>query len=205
MNLRTMSTSLQEKYFANLIKAPVLIKIEPLQNEIKFETNVFNKIMRQAQLKNNPFAAHQGELDEKRDSIFLYNPWEKSDSICYYWTVNSIQNVVVHIYNPLNTELQINKLVIFFEGSKPFGFPVSTIIPARTYQSITCKLKPLEIGLTDIIGIRYEISSIGGVQYVDNNGNGLFYNLDHFGFNKQQKIIMKSIPIYPEIPLIKVI
>ena len=200
--VRQDSLNMQEKYFCNLVKSPLLIKIEPLQNEIKFETSVFNKFLRSFQIKNTPQTVN-AEV-EKRDSIFLYNPWDKGDAVCYFWTVNSIQNIIVHLYNNLNTEIQINKLVIFFEGSKPFGFPVSTAIPARSYQSIVCKIKPLEVGLADIVGIRYEIASMGGVQYVDNSGNGLMYNLESFGNYKAQKIQMKNIQIYPEIPMIRV-
>lgn len=198
------SLNLQEKFFCNLIRLPLLIKIEPLQNEIKFESSAFNKFLKGFQSKNNPMVNKSEEIEEKKDNIFLYNPWDRDDSINYYWTVNSIQNIMVHLYNPLNTEIQINKLVIFFEGSKPFGFPVSTIIPSKSYQSIICKIKPLEVGLTDILGIRYEIASMGGVQYVDSAGNGLLFNLDSFGTYKTQKIKMKNIQIYPEIPMVKV-
>jgi hypothetical protein len=198
------SCNLQEKYFCNLLRLPLLIKIEPLQHEIRFETTAFNKFLKNSQIKSNPQNKNVELEEEKKDNIFLYNPWDKDDSVCYHWTVNSIQNILVHLYNPLNTEIQVNKLVIFFEGCKPFGFPVSTIIPAKNYQSIICKVKPLEVGQTDILGIRYEIASMGGVQYVDNNGNGLLFNLESFGEYGNQKIQMKGIQIYPEIPIIKV-
>ena len=198
------SYNLQEKYFCNLIRLPLLIKIEPLQHEIKFETSAFNKILKNIANKPNQIIKNNSIDEEKKDNIFLYNPWDKDDSICYYWTVNSIQNILVHLFNPLNTDIQVNKLVIFFEGCKPFGFPVSTTIPAKSYQSIICKVKPLEVGLTDILGIRYEIANLGCVQYVDNSGNGLLYNLESFGTYRNQKIQMKNIQIYPEIPTIKV-
>ena len=206
-SIKLDSLALQEKFFCNLIKSPLLIKIEPVQNEIRFETAIFNKFLKSFQIKNNLSVNKNQKIEEKeekKDSIFLYNPWEKNDCVCYFWTVNSIQNIIVHLYNPLNTELHIQKLVVFCEGSKPFGFPVSTTIPIKSYQSIICKVKPLEVGLTDIIGIRYEVSNMGGVQYVDDNGNGLLYNLDTFGKFKSQKILMKNIQIYPEIPIIKV-
>ena len=200
------SLNMQEKFFGNLIKSPLLIKIEPMQNEIRFETSVFNKFLKSFQIKNNLSQnknSNSEETEEKRDSIFLYNPWDKNET-CYFWTVNSIQNIIVHLYNPLNTDLVIQKLVIFCEGSKPFGFPVSSTITSKSYQSVICKVKPLEVCLTYIIGISYEVSNLGAVQYVDINGNGLLYNLEKFGSNKGQKIKMKNIQIYPEIPMIKV-
>ena len=207
MMIKNDSTNLQEKFFCNLIKSPILIKIEPLQNETKFETSIFNKFLKNYTAKHNLSEKQSKKIEEnveKKDSIFLYNPWDKNDSVCFYWTVNSIQNIVVHIFNPLNIELNIQKLVIFCEGSKPFSFPVSTSIPMKSYQSIICKVKPLEVGLTDIIGIRYEVSNMGGVQYVDSNGNGLLFNLESFGNYKSHKVSLKNIQIYPEIPVIKV-
>ena len=47
------SLNMQEKFFGNLIKSPLLIKIEPMQNEIRFETSVFNKFLKSFQIKNN--------------------------------------------------------------------------------------------------------------------------------------------------------
>ena len=51
--------------------------------------------------------------NEINNSIFLYNPWDKTETINYYWTANSIQKVKVHLYNPLSgLELRIQKLII---------------------------------------------------------------------------------------------
>ena len=75
------------------------------------------------------------------------------------------------------------------------------------YQNVICKIRPNETGLTNILGIKYEIFNVGGVQYGDNNGNGLFYSFDNYpvecALNKKEKISLKSIKISPEISLLE--
>ena len=60
--------------------------------------------------------------------MFLYNPWEKNDGINYYWTSNSHQKIFVELYNPLAIEIKVSKIVIIFEGNKPFSFPGNDFI-----------------------------------------------------------------------------
>jgi hypothetical protein len=57
------------------------------------------------------------------DSVFLYNPWEKEDTINYYWTNKSFQKILITFYNPLLVDIRVNKIVIIFEGAKPFCLP----------------------------------------------------------------------------------
>ncbi len=52
---------------------------------------------------------------------------------------------------------------------------VSTYIPAKGVQGVYCKIRPLEVGLTNILGVKYEIFNTVGVQFADANGNGLYY------------------------------
>ncbi len=69
------------------------------------------------------------EESEDQDDIFLYNPWEKDENINYYWTSYSEQKIKVCLFNPLkHQKLTVEKLVIIFEGNKPFCFPTTTII-----------------------------------------------------------------------------
>jgi hypothetical protein len=63
------------------------------------------------------------------------------------------------------------------------------------------------MGLSNIMGIKYEIFNTGAVQFVDWNGNGLFFNWDNYSkdplslsSNKKEKINLRNIKIFPEIP-----
>lgn len=72
-----------------------------------------------------------------------------------------------------------------------------------------CKIKPNERGITNIVGIKYEIYNNGCVQFVDWNGNGIFFSYENFSkdtlpSNKKDKINLKNIKIYPEIPLLDI-
>jgi hypothetical protein len=71
-----------------------------------------------------------------------------------------------------------------------------------------CKIKPIECGLTNITGIKYEVFSVGGVQFIDKNGNGLFYNYCNISkelfSNKKDKISLKNIKVNPEIPILDI-
>jgi hypothetical protein len=103
------ASMIQDKIFLNLIRLPFLVRLIPIVSEIKFDVVNTNRIE-----NNNNITS---------DKIFLYNPWEKDDSIDYYWTVNSFQKVILHLYNSLQVELKVSKIVILFEGNKPFSIP----------------------------------------------------------------------------------
>lgn len=173
------SNLLQERIFLNLIKLPILVRIIPICSEIKFD------------LKKNPnFIREISEIesDEKNvgNKVFLYNPWEKMEGVNYYWTVNSHQRIYVEFQNPLSIEIEVKKITIIFEGKKPFTFPgnfsfkiVSTYIPPLSSSCVYCKIRPNEIGETNIIGVKYEIYNTIGVQFVDDNGNGIYFNYNN--------------------------
>ena len=108
------SSLLQEKIFLNLIKLPFLVRVIPISSDIKFD------------MKKNPkFVAPISEEENKQigNKIFLYNPWEKNEGINYFWTANSHQKIFVEFYNPLSIEIKVSKIIIIFEGKKPFTFP----------------------------------------------------------------------------------
>ncbi len=83
--------------------------------------------------------------------------------------------------------------------------PASTVISGQSYNTVICKIKPDAVGLTSILGIKYEVFNLGGVQYVDKNGNGLFFNHTNYEqiSTKKEKINMNNIKISPEIPILE--
>ncbi len=112
------SSFIQEKIFLNLVKLPFLIRIIPICSDIKFESKKnphFNEKIDEYDNINN--------LNTAINKIFLYNPWEKSDEINYYWTCNSYQKIYVEFYNPLSVEIKVSKIIILFEEKKLFTFP----------------------------------------------------------------------------------
>ena len=126
-SITNSSSFLQEKIFLNLSKLPHLIRIVPISSDIKFDSKKNpNYKPKQtvsacgiAQDPNN--SNNDKEIHENK--IFLYNPWEKSDGINYYWTCNSYQKIYVEFYNPLSIEVKVSKIIVLFEGKKPFTFP----------------------------------------------------------------------------------
>ena len=193
-NIRN-SLSNQKKVFLNISKLPLLMRIIPIISNIRFDVS------------SNP-------NKKKKDDIFLYNPWEQNKLINnnYYWTTNSYQQIQLQFYNPLAIELDINKIHILFKGEQPIVYPSSVVIPPNTSLFITTKIHPIKEGITTIIGVKYEMINTVGIQYIDDNGNGLFYNYENLyidpakaymnliNSNKPQLISLSNIKIYPDIP-----
>lgn len=189
------SLNLQEKVFFNLTKLPILMRVIPLSSEIKFDTS------------SNP----NKKSNNAKNKVFLYNPWEKSNHSNYYWTSGSFQRIKVQFYNPMDTEVLINKIIILFKGVKPITYPSSIQINPRSSVFIICKIHPQEDGITDIIGVQYEIVNSIAQQYVDDNGNGLYYNFENISDdslnvmnNTKEAISLTNIKVYPEIPLLDI-
>ena len=186
---------LQDKVFFNLTKLPILMRVIPLSSDIKFDTS------------SNP----NKKSDNAKNKVFLYNPWEKSNHSNYYWTSGSFQRIKVQFYNPMDTEVLINKIIILFKGVKPITYPSSIQINSLSSVFIICKIHPIENGFTDIIGMQYEIGNSIAQQYVDDNGNGLYYNFENISDdslnvmnNTKESISLTNIKIYPEIPLLDI-
>ena len=188
------SLSTQKKVFLNISKLPLLMRIIPVISNIRFDVSTnLNK--------------------KKKNEIFLYNPWEqnKFTNNNFYWTTNSYQQIKLQLYNPLDIELEINKIHILFKGTQPTVYPSSIVIPPTTSLFITTKIHPNKEGITTIIGVKYEMINTVGIQYIDDNGNGLFYNYENkyidpakhymnLMVDKLQLISLSNIKIYPEIP-----
>ena len=111
----------------------------------------------------------------------------------------------------MDTEVLINKIIILFKGVKPITYPSSIQINPRSSVFIICKIHPQEDGITDIIGVQYEIVNSIAQQYVDDNGNGLYYNFENISDdslnvmnNTKEAISLTNIKVYPEIPLLDI-
>jgi hypothetical protein len=136
--IQSDSALLQEKIFVNLTKLPVVMKIIPMTSDVKFDIIKGSFKMAMGQCKfPSPVKTREdpSASPSKEGKVFLYNPWERDDNINYYWTANSYQKVYIQFYNPLSLELRINKIVLLFEGNKPFSFPSKII---NLFFSLDC-------------------------------------------------------------------
>ncbi len=186
--IQTDSFFSQQKLYLNLIKFPILVKIIPLISKIKFD---FNKNL------NN--------IKNEEEEIFIYNPWDKSNNANFYWSENSIQEILVEFYNELNIEIILTKIDLLIESNEKiiFCFPSNAHILPKTYTKIIFKIKPLKTAKIKIIGLKYEIFNLYTIQYVDQKGNGMFFNLNNKAIDSKENIMLNDIQIYPELPNLK--
>ena len=110
----------------------------------------------------------------------------------------------MELFNPLKIPIEITKIRVLFKGIQPFSYPFNIKLEPNSIFPIIAKIKPNISGMTNIIGIQYEIINSVAIQYVDNNGNGLFYQYENYidesyiG-DEKEKVNLNNIMIYPEI------
>ncbi|MCQ2816243.1 MAG: hypothetical protein MJ252_03150 [archaeon] len=197
------SMKLQRKLYLSLVKMPCLVRLIPQVSPIRFD------------ITKNP---KYNKSEENK--IFLYNPWENKGLLNYYWTVNNSQNISLQLFNPLSIEITISRIKILFrsenkednsEPSEPITYSPTVAISPKSSVNVLIQVVPIKHGVFDIIGITYDLMNIHTKQYVDSNGNGLFYQFENlFGDTgeiksagkKKKYVSLKQIQIYPEIPLI---
>ena len=202
---KTDSLLMQNKLNLSLTRFPILIRVIPISSNIKFD------------ITKNP------KVNGQQEQLFLYNPWEKNATINYYWTQNSYQNISVQFYNNLKTEITLTKIRIIFANSNKddknkqtiISYPSTVTIAPSSIVDIKVKNHPINQGLVDILGVRYELMNSQSNQYVDSNGNGLYYSCENIfndstikrigpGTKKKKLINLKNIKIYPEIPILEI-
>ncbi len=191
------SMYLQTKLKLSLIKMPILLKIIPISSIIKFD------------IEKNP------NVIKKDSEIFIFNPWEKNNIINYFWTKNSYQYINIQFKNILKIELTLSKVMLIFktnDTNTPISYPSNIIISPESSIEVILKIKLINEGKIDIIGLSYDIGNITTNQFVDFNGKGFYstydnYINDPFHNNKTKKkelISLRNIQIYKEIPLIDI-
>ena len=184
----------------NVVNIPILLKIIPLPSEIKFDY-----------FENN---------EEKGDDLFIFNPWSKKNEkkINYYWTLNSIQSIIIIVYNPLSIEITLNEIKFLYniknknsDNNNLFNFiPCSIVIPPKHRIEYKFHFKPSFEEIFDIIGIEYFFQGVKLKQYIKESGNGLLFRYknmidDLYNSSKKDNISLNNIKIYPEIPLVRFI
>ena len=205
---------LNNKLNLSLYKIPILIKIVPKCSDIKFDIN-------------------QNEKIKKNKQLFLYNPWKKASNINYFWSKNSYQYVAIEFQNVLKVPLTINNIIILFQrkelksedsknpeeshtqGLLPKCFPISVTIPAKAATTVLEKVLMQDELILDIVGIKYDIFNTTTEQYVNPDGNGLFFSCENIlkddyystiiSGKKKLYVNLNDIQIYKEIPRLDII
>ena len=213
--------NINKKINLSLYKIPILIRITPICSNIKFDIS-----------KNEKTSKKQ---------LFLYNPWKKSSTINYFWSKNSYQYITIEFRNILKIPIILNNIIILFErkkiekekleksekeneikeidenfnkGKLPICFPSSVTIPPNETSKVVEKIKMMDDVIFDIIGIKYDVFNFTTEQYIDSNGNGLYFcceNLLKDNYystittgKKKLFVNLKEIQIYKEIPQIEI-
>ena len=216
--------NINKKINLSLYKIPVLIRITPICSNIKFDITKNEKL-------------------PKKKQLFLYNPWKKSTTINYFWTKNSYQYITIELKNILKIPITLNNIIILFErkkieneneskeknekegdeklhenfnkGKLPVCFPNSVTIPPNEKILVVEKIKMLDEVIFDIVGIKYDIFNFTTEQYIDSNGNGLYFSCENLlkdnyystvSTGKKKILVnLKGIQIYKEIPQLEII
>ena len=169
-------------------------------------------------------------LTTTTQQLFLYNPWEQQNNINYYYTKCSLQYATVTLKNILHVPITLNRMYLLISLSDISKYkdtdvtsfihvyPSTITIQPLTEVNVNLQFKLLNECEFNIDGIEYEMNSIKTTQYVDCNGNGLFYgNVNEYNNpltlkkasssslrKKKTLLSLHNIKIYPEIPLINV-
>ena len=209
--------SLNKKLNLSLYKIPILIKIIPKCSVIKFDINQNEKIVKTKQL-------------------FLYNPWKKASTINYFWSKNSYQYIEIELQNVLKIPLTVNNIIIIFErkelkpkeseknekvneflnkGILPKCYPTSITIPPNSTSTVSEKILMQDELILDIVGIKYDIFNVTTEQYVNPDGNGLYFSCenilkdDYYSTiitgKKKLYVNLNDIQIYKEMPRLDII
>ena len=103
----------------------------------------------------------------------------------------------------------------FNKGKLPMCFPTSVTIPPKEKVLVVEKVKMLDEVIFDIIGIKYDIFNFTTEQYIDSNGNGLYFSFENslkdnyyssISVSKKKKLInLTGIQVYKEIPQLEII
>lgn len=187
-------------YF-NVVKIPVIIKFLPQRGKIKFD-------IEEKSPKN------------KENELFIFNPWKKKkeNNINYYWTLNSSQIILIKFHNPLDIPIIINNIqLLYISKSKSkknincFNYSPSFInIPPKQDLEYEFKFKSIVEDTFNIIGIEYFFEGVKIRQYINKDGNGIFFRyknqvLNLYNSKIKENINLENIKIYPEIPQIKLV
>ena len=214
-------SNINKKINLSLYKIPILIRINPICSNIKFDIT-------------------KNQKTPKKKQLFLYNPWKKSTSIDYFWSKNSYQYVTIEFKNILKIPITLNNIIVLFErkiiekennenkgenkeqteenlnkGKLPLCFPVSVTIPPNEKVTVVEKIKMIDEVIVDIIGVKYDIFNFTTEQFIDPNGNGLYFSCENLLKDNYYSTIttgkkkifvnLKGIQIYKEIPQLEII
>ena len=220
--------NINKKLNLSLYKVPILIRLTPICSDIKFDLVKNEKKPKKKQLfLYNPW--------KKATTINYF--WSKNS---YQYITIEFQNVlkipitlnnIIILFERKKIEKDANSKdnkdnkdnkgdeikdidENFNKGQLPICFPASVTIPPNERAIVNEKIKMVDEVIFDIIGIKYDIFNFTTEQYIDGNGNGLYYSCvnllkDNYYSTVatgKKKILLnlKGIQIYKEIPQLEI-
>ena len=224
-----------KKINLSLYKIPILIRITPKCSNIKFDITRNEKLPKKKQLfLYNPW--------KKASTINFF--WTKNSYQYITIELENILKVPISLNNIIilferkkiekekENEISTNQTDSknedkkeeenkdkpdenFNKGKLPLCFPSSVTIPPKEKVLVIEKIKMLDEVIFDIIGIRYDIFNFTTEQYIDSNGNGLYFSFENslkdnyyssINVSKKKTLInLTGIQIYKEIPQLEII
>ena len=146
------------------------------------------------------------EIKNDKNQIFLHNPWEKKSFANYYWSVGSIQNINLQLFNKLPVAVEITDMELIFDS------PVNTIkttvfLSEREFKSVNLSFIPICENIITLTGIRYKVFEVNCFQWLESKGRS-FYSLVSpvIALNENKKVSceLSNIKVFPEIPNLKI-
>ena len=234
--LNNDSFNLNKKLNLSLYKLPILIRITPICSDIKFDLVKNEKKPKKKQLfLYNPW--------KKATTINYF--WSKNSYQYVTIELENVLKIPITLNNIIilferkkiekdsnskdNKDNKVNKDnkdkkeeeepkeldENFNQGELPTCFPTSVTIPPNERVKIIEKIKMVDEVICDIIGIKYDIFNFTTEQYIDGNGNGLYFCCENLLKDNyystvatgKKKIFLnlKGIQIYKEIPQLEII
>lgn len=222
-----------KKINLSLYKIPVLIRITPICSNIKFDITRNEKLPKKKQLfLYNPWKKASTINFFWTKNSYQYITIELENILKIPITLNNIvilfERKKIEKENENSTkqadlktedkkgEENINKPdENFNKGKLPICFPTSVTIPPNEKVLVVEKIKMVDEVIFDIIGIKYDIFNFTTEQYIDSNGNGLFFSFENslkdnyystINVSKKKTLInLTGIQIYKEIPQLEII
>ena len=222
-----------KKINLSLYKIPILIRITPICSNIKFDITRNEKLPKKKQLfLYNPW--------KKASTINFF--WTKNSYQYINIELENILKVPITLNNIIilferkkmdkesenstkqsdstnedkkGEENQNKPDENFNKGKLPICFPTSVTIPPKEKVLVVEKIKMVDEVIFDIIGIKYDIFNFTTEQYIDWNGNGLYFSFENslkdnyyssISVSKKKTLInLTGIQIYKEIPQLEII
>jgi hypothetical protein len=175
---------------------PFVQRILPLTKEKLFTLN-----------KSNP--KNQTEED-KRQSVFIYDPRLKVSSMDLNWMEQQEAEVLIYLTNPLNAYVRVDSVFLETEHVDLASFSKEIYLePLQSNYELKMKVKPINSGIMRIKGVRLRMGNLLYVNRTDSQGIGKIYKYVKRDFPyayekhlKSKKLNLDQIVVSENVPIL---